>query len=604
MGCAVAAAVLPASAHAAGGWRAPEYVYTSSGSAGPAVAVSPNGQTAGSWVRPDGTLDLIRRRPLQGVKTILGRHYSDSDSDNPFSDSRVAVNDQGDLAVVAWGSNSQDAYTCYLVARGAGPLPQLNDGTPTTRSGCVPGGPAAVAIDAARTVWIVYGNGGGEIAITRLPLNGPRVFTSVPADLGATGITDVTARAGKAGHALFGVELAKTGDSSYPRTAVIRADGSKMGGEQLAAQPSLALDHSDRVLYTEQSRAGGLSVRARALTYGGTIGSTVSLSTGTDPAGEAEAALDERGHGTVIWQQFNSATSRRVQTRDVTVSGGSLGSPVTLDPNAVVKDEFPYADPQLAENANGTEIAAWHSEASGIQLLSAYRRAGGKFVPTGRASSLPYRPDVAIDGVGNGWLMAMSGIDPFPVTGRDYDVVPPVLQVFMPPVAAARRPLHFRSRTSDRPGKGVSHVYWRLGDGKLIRDQAPDHTYDHAGTVHVRTIAIDEAGNRTTVRRTLRVVGPEPAAKPRELIAFGKPSCSPASRRNQVVVGLGRQPNVTLEHADIRVDGKLRKSLEWPKAEGEKSVRIATSGESRVSVKVVTAGRQKAGRAKVFKACA
>jgi hypothetical protein len=622
--------LVPATASGASHWRASQPLggTTVAITSGPEVAVSPNGHVAVVWTTSDGDLHIARRKPGQAFGPVVTPPWPEPDLgipdlNKPFSEAHVAVNEQGDVAVVAAGSDSKGSYYCDLVARSGAPLPALN-----STSGSGPNGnadcfgaaaPVAVAIDAARTVWVASApsEGTATIPIYRIPLQGEADFLNPMPNTGITGdaIYSLTADAGKADHVLFAAEITKAGDSTFPRALVMRADGSIAGSGQ-SAQPTVALDRSDRVMYAEQGRTGGVrKVWVKTLKYDEGIGIAKQvdfLDPSSFAAGEPRAAIAENGQATVVWQEAPSASTRLIdfyETRIAADGSDVNGGAVAVGGEGPVDDQFPYADPHVAMSASGAGLALWRREAANQhEIASAWDPPGGAAapaftpsgLPSGQASVSQSRPWPGVDDMGNGFAAWTAGGSA--VRYAELDQTKPSLKVDVAAIAVKGKPAKMKATVHDLPGAGGATVRWRFGDGAGATGPSVQHTYKSTGTRTVSATATDAVGNATKVTRTIKVVAAEPKAKPRKLIRFGKRTCSPASKRNRVAVKLGGQKNVALAHAEIRA-GEVLKTYDGEAASGKKRVKIAPQGKTKVAVKVVTVGGQKAKRSKRFTGC-
>jgi PKD domain len=214
------------------------------------------------------------------------------------------------------------------------------------------------------------------------------------------------------------------------------------------------------------------------------------------------------GEAVAVWMDdFTSTTSTRAVLASVR-TGGTWGSPVTLDPNTV-----DTSAPALAMDAAGNATAVWHSNSPSITERYAVHAHGGSFGSSQNGPAGNAAPVVAADDPGHvhaAWAAGSTAVDT-----AVFDPVPPVLS----PVAANPNALLAGGATqldatATDVWSGPPSIHWDFGDGTTGDGASLTHTFPLAGTFTAKATATDAAGNSSAGTSDVQVSTP---AGPRSL---------------------------------------------------------------------------------------
>jgi hypothetical protein len=162
--------------------------------------------------------------------------------------------------------------------------------------------------------------------------------------------------------------------------------------------PVVAIEPNGRALVTWQAPDASVSrIRVRALSAGGVLGATQTVSDPGQDASQPHLAIDPDGRALVTWQRFDG-TSDRVQARTRSAAG-VLGPVETVSPAGVSAEGS-----RVAIAPDGSAIITWERVGTNTRIQTVARSATGVLSAVQRLSPdgpSARRPRVAVDSAGN-----------------------------------------------------------------------------------------------------------------------------------------------------------------------------------------------------------
>jgi len=321
------------------------------------VAITPGGDAVFTWVRSDGTNDLVQARALS-ASGVLSRVRTLSDPGHDANDPQVAVDPDGD-AVVVWtrhdGTEERiQASTVRASGRVSGPF-DLSD----------PGGYALhpdVAVDDAGNAVVTWTRNDGDDDRVQVITRSAAGVVSVPLTLSDDGGDAHSPHVEVDGDGDAYLTWAHFDGISF-RIQSLLLDASGTPGithsisdeGAFAGNPELAVDdNGDAVIvYERPDGIGGRWIEGVKMSPADTVGTPEILSDTSEVAAIPDVAVDDDGDGVVTWHRFDGSDNR-IQAATI-AANGVFGTPETLSDAG----ERAAGD-QVAVDADGDAIVAWY----------------------------------------------------------------------------------------------------------------------------------------------------------------------------------------------------------------------------------------------------
>ena len=318
------------------------------------VAVDAAGNAVFTWLRSDGTNDLVQARSLSATGT-LSRIRTLSDPGHDAWEPQVAVDDDGD-AVFAWRrSDGTDFRIEAATLSAAGTL----------------SAPAVLSDsgeDAVRPKVAITGAGDAVLTWTRWDGDDWRVQSATRPAGGA--FTAPVNRSDDGGDALYpDVDIDEDGDAYFAwqrwdgtdyriQTLLLSAAGTpgvthtvSDAGENGSGSAVAVDDRGDAVIAWSLTGSDRL-VQAAKMSPADTIGVPETLSDAGEDAVIPHADVDDDGDGVITWSRFDGSVNR-IQAATL-AANGQFGAPETLS------DAGEYGrGGDVAVDADGDAVVVW-----------------------------------------------------------------------------------------------------------------------------------------------------------------------------------------------------------------------------------------------------
>ncbi len=281
---------------------------------------------------------------------------------------------------------------------------------------------------------------------------------------------------------------------------------------QPIAVPALAGLFSDFITWQrDPGPFGSPEIRLRYSDGGAGLGSETVLSTPdlgpADAARGLVAAGDVSGDAAVAWVQGTGSDTRIVAAQ-------MYMNPGTPAPTTT----FQYSRTRQP-------LLSWSAARAQWGPINYTTYIDGRPLPA--LTGLSVRPPLPLPDGAHSWEITATnpvGVQKSSLTGTVWvDVVPPAVRVSVSGRRRVASELHATVNATDAPppvprsaASGIADVFIDWGDGARFHiTKGKYHAYKRARRYTIRVVVDDRAGNRTTVKQTIRVV-PKPKPKPKK----------------------------------------------------------------------------------------
>lgn len=193
-------------------------------------------------------------------------------------------------------------------------------------------------------------------------------------------------------------------------------------------------------------------------------------------------------------------------------AAGVLSTPIPIplpNPDSYLSQFLVHPDgSEIAIFVDGSDNSVWarRRAAGSSSFGSAIKVVGG-------GARSPMAALTSSDDVLVVWTREAGADDDRVLVGGLDAGTPPVLSVEQPPTeVVAKVPVRFAASAKD--SMGIRSITWKYGDGSSAAGGVVSHAFARAGQYEVVVTATDRAGNSTSKRHTVKVVGAgDPAAR-------------------------------------------------------------------------------------------